>query len=57
MGDVGCFSFYPTKNITTADGGMVITRDPQVFQRAKVLSLHGMTADAWSSLRGRSQRL
>ena len=28
MGDVGCFSFYPTKNITTGDGGMVITRDP-----------------------------
>ena len=52
MGDVGCFSFYPTKNITTGDGGMVITRDPQLFQRAKVLSLHGMTADAWSRFVG-----
>jgi dTDP-4-amino-4,6-dideoxygalactose transaminase len=48
MGDVGCFSFYATKNITTADGGMIVTRDPELFQRAKVLSLHGMTADAWS---------
>ncbi len=52
MGDVGCFSFYPTKNIATGDGGMVITRDPDVFQRAKVLSLHGMTADAWSRFVG-----
>ena len=52
MGDAGCFSFYPTKNITTGDGGMVITRDPQLFERARVLSLHGMTADAWSRFVG-----
>jgi len=52
MGDVGCFSFYPTKNITTGDGGMIITRDPELFQRTKVLSLHGMTADAWSRFVG-----
>ena len=52
MGDAGCFSFYPTKNIATGDGGMVITRDPQLFERAKVLSLHGMTADAWSRFEG-----
>ena len=52
MGDAGCFSFYPTKNITTGDGGMVITRDPQLFKRARVLSLHGMTADAWSRFVG-----
>jgi dTDP-4-amino-4,6-dideoxygalactose transaminase len=52
MGDVGCFSFYPTKNIATGDGGMVITRDPKLFERAKVLSLHGMTADAWSRFVG-----
>jgi dTDP-4-amino-4,6-dideoxygalactose transaminase len=52
MGDAGCFSFYPTKNITTGDGGMVITRDPHVYERVKVLSLHGMTADAWSRFVG-----
>jgi dTDP-4-amino-4,6-dideoxygalactose transaminase len=28
LGDVGCFSFYPVKHITTAEGGMLITRDP-----------------------------
>jgi dTDP-4-amino-4,6-dideoxygalactose transaminase len=52
MGDAGCFSFYPTKNITTGDGGMVVARDPELLQRAKVLSLHGMTADAWSRFVG-----
>jgi len=52
MGDLGCFSFYPTKNVATGDGGMVITRDPKLFERAKVLSLHGMTADAWSRFVG-----
>jgi dTDP-4-amino-4,6-dideoxygalactose transaminase len=52
MGDAGCFSFYPTKNITTGDGGMVITRDRQVYERVKILSLHGMTADAWSRFVG-----
>jgi len=48
MGDAGCFSLYPTKSVTTGDGGMVITRDPKLFQRLKVLSMQGMTADAWS---------
>jgi dTDP-4-amino-4,6-dideoxygalactose transaminase len=52
MGDAGCFSFYPTKNVATCDGGMVITRDPELHQRVKVLSLHGMTADAWSRFVG-----
>jgi len=37
MGDAGCFSFYPTKNVATCDGGMVVTRDPELQQRVKVL--------------------
>ena len=52
MGDAGCFSFYPTKNIATCDGGMVITRESALHERVKVLSLHGMTADAWSRFVG-----
>jgi len=54
MGDVGCFSFYPTKNITTGDGGMVITRDKRLHQRVKTLSLHGISADAWTRYVGGS---
>jgi dTDP-4-amino-4,6-dideoxygalactose transaminase len=39
---VGCFSFYPTKNMTTGEGGMVTTSDPAVADRARLLREHGM---------------
>ncbi len=39
------FSFYATKNLTTAEGGM-LTGDPQMIERAAVISLHGMNRDA-----------
>ena len=48
MGDLGCFSFYATKSITTGDGGMVITSNRRLAKRVRLLSLHGMTADAWT---------
>lgn len=38
----GCFSFYPTKNITTGEGGMVTTNDDCVADRARLLRSHGM---------------
>src|SRR6266568_4191936 len=37
----GCFSFYPTKNITTAEGGMVTTNDSQIAERVRLLRNHG----------------
>ena len=48
LGDVGCFSFYVTKNIITGEGGMVVTDDERIASRIKVLGLHGMSKDAWS---------
>jgi len=47
LADMACFSFYPTKNITTGEGGMFITKDPELAQRVRVLSLHGISRDAW----------
>lgn len=47
FGDLGCFSFYVTKNIVTGEGGMVITRRKAYAERIKVLGLHGMSKDAW----------
>lgn len=38
----GCFSFYPTKNITSAEGGMVTTSDPLIADRCRVIRQHGM---------------
>lgn len=47
FGDFGCFSFYATKNITTGEGGMVISRSCELAARVRVLALHGMSKDAW----------
>jgi dTDP-4-amino-4,6-dideoxygalactose transaminase len=47
-GDACCYSFYATKNITTAEGGMLATSDPELARRAAVLRLHGLDADAWN---------
>lgn len=42
------FSFYATKNITTAEGGMVTTFDAKLAERMRVLCLHGISRDAWN---------
>lgn len=47
FGDYGCFSFYVTKNVATGEGGMVVANSAEHISRIKVLSLHGMTKDAW----------
>ena len=47
FGDFGCFSFYVTKNITTGEGGMILSRQEEDAARLKVLALHGLTKDAW----------
>ncbi len=47
FGDFGCFSFYVTKNLTTGEGGMVLTRSEEDAARIRMLALHGMTKDAW----------
>ncbi len=45
--DATVFSFYANKTITTGEGGMLVTRDPVVAQRARVMRLHGMNRDAF----------
>jgi dTDP-4-amino-4,6-dideoxygalactose transaminase len=47
FGDIGCFSFYVTKNVVTGEGGMVITNDDRFAGKIKILALHGMSKDAW----------
>ncbi len=42
-----CFSFYATKNLTTGEGGMLVTNDDEAAARVKRLSLHGLSHDAW----------
>ena len=47
IGDIGVFSFYVTKTITTAEGGMVCTRDESLAKRMAVMRMHGMDRTAW----------
>ncbi len=47
FGETGCFSFYATKNLTTGEGGMLITKNKKIASRIKMMRLHGMSKDAW----------
>ncbi len=48
IGDGTCFSFYATKTITTGEGGMVTTDNPEWASRIRSMSLHGLSRDAWN---------
>jgi perosamine synthetase len=47
IGDVTCFSFYATKTITTGEGGMATTENLEWANRMRMMSLHGISLDAW----------
>lgn len=47
IGDVGVFSFYVTKTITTAEGGMVCTKNPELAKRMTIMRMHGMDRTTW----------
>src|SRR5262245_37604549 len=47
LADLTAFSFYATKNLTTGEGGAVVTDDGELAERIRLLSLHGMSRDAW----------
>ena len=48
FGTVGAYSFYATKTITTGEGGMLVTDDSAIADRARVMSLHGISRTAWN---------
>lgn len=47
FGDITCFSFYANKTITTGEGGMLVTDDVNIYNRVKVMRLHGINRDVW----------
>lgn len=47
IGDLTSFSFYPTKNLVTGEGGIVTGDDLEKIRKIRMLSLHGMNRDAW----------
>src|SRR6266576_6804621 len=57
-GDIACFSFYPTKNLgAMGDGGMLVTDDPQLAERARLLREYGWAERNVSSVAGWNSRL
>ncbi|MGE5314219.1 MAG: DegT/DnrJ/EryC1/StrS family aminotransferase [Acidobacteriota bacterium] len=47
LSDMTCFSFYATKTITTGEGGMLCTQSDEYEERCRIMSLHGISKDAW----------
>jgi len=50
--DVSCFSFYANKTLTTGEGGMAVTDDDELARRMRMMSLHGLSQDAWERYSG-----
>jgi dTDP-4-amino-4,6-dideoxygalactose transaminase len=51
-GDIASFSFFPNKNMTTAEGGMLVTDDENLAKKMRMLRSHGMTTLTWDRHRG-----
>jgi len=47
IGDMTVFSFHPIKNITTGEGGMLVTDNPAFAEKVRLLKFHGIRKDAW----------
>jgi len=52
--DVTVFSFYANKTMTTGEGGMLVTRNPEIAHRVKIMRLHGISRDAFDRFTSRS---
>lgn len=52
IGDIGCFSFFSNKNISTGEGGMIVTDNEDLCKRVKLLRSHGMTTMSYQRASG-----
>ena len=52
IGDIGCFSFFSNKNISTGEGGMMVMNKREHFERAKLMRSHGMTTLSFDRSKG-----
>ena len=58
MGDMSCFSFYPTKNLGAyGDGGMILTNDEELAKKCRQLRMYGMKKTYYSNMEGFNSRL
>jgi dTDP-4-amino-4,6-dideoxygalactose transaminase len=54
IGNIGCFSFFANKNMTTGEGGMIVTNSNKIANKIRLLRSHGMTTLAWDRYKGHS---
>ena len=54
IGNIGCFSFFSNKNISTGEGGVFITNDEKIYEKAKLIRSHGMTTMSYERSKGHS---
>ena len=54
IGDIGCFSFFSNKNISTGEGGMIVTNDEEIAKNARLKRSHGMTTMSYQRASGHS---
>lgn len=57
IGDATCFSFYPGKNMTTGEGGMVTTNDDDLAEQIRMIRTHGEERPYWVSRQGHNYRM
>ena len=57
FGDASCYSFYPTKNMATGEGGIVLTNNEEVAEKAKLLINHGMKIRYYHDIVGYNYRM
>jgi len=57
LGEVGCFSFYATKNMTTGEGGMIMTNNDELARKARLLRNHGQTEKYHHTILGYNYRM
>jgi len=51
-GDIGCYSFFGNKNLTTGEGGMLVTNSDNLAEKLRILRSHGMTTLTWDRFKG-----
>jgi dTDP-4-amino-4,6-dideoxygalactose transaminase len=55
--DTGCFSFYPTKNMTTGEGGIITTNDADIAEKARLIRNHGQNRRYYHEVEGYNYRM
>lgn len=55
--DIGCFSFYPTKNMTTSEGGIITTDDHVLMEKARMIRSHGSKVRYYHEMLGFNLRM